>query len=90
MGLWRSWVGKLVESPMVDFALIPEKSVKWGVAANRVKEAYRNRMWALVIASGGIKGYGSPKDELCYSRLDGIGNELAQYIEEVADLRLGL
>ena len=73
----RSWVGRLVESPMAGFTLIPEKSVKWGVAANSVKEAYRDRKWALVIASGSIKGYGGLKDELCHSRLGGIGNELA-------------
>ena len=75
--MWRSWVGRLVESPMAGFALIPEKSVKWGVAANRVKEVYRDMKQALAIASEGIKEYGGPKDEFCHSRLSGIGSELA-------------
>ena len=39
----RSWVGRLVESPMAGFTLIPEKSVEWGVAANRVREVYSDR-----------------------------------------------
>ena len=84
MGREAGWIALFTGlATMADFVLIPEKPVDWDVVANRVKEVYRDRRWALVIVSEGIKEYGGPKDEFGHSRLGGVGNELAQYIEKV-------
>ncbi len=84
MGREAGWIALFTGlATMADFVLIPERPVNWDVVANRVKEVYRDRGWALVVVSEGIKEYGGPRDEFGHSRLGGVGNELAQYIEKV-------
>ncbi|BDR92617.1 ATP-dependent 6-phosphofructokinase [Vulcanisaeta souniana] len=87
MGREAGWIALFTGlATMADFVLIPEKPVNWDAVANKTKEVYRDRGWALVIASEGIREYGSPRDEFGHSRLGGVGNELAQYIEKVTGL----
>ncbi|ADN49773.1 ATP-dependent 6-phosphofructokinase [Vulcanisaeta distributa] len=87
MGREAGWIALFTGlATMADFVLIPEKPVNWDIVANRVKEVYKDRRWALVVVSEGIKEYGGPKDEFGHSRLGGVGNELAQYIEKVTGL----
>lgn len=87
MGREAGWIALFTGlATMADFVLIPEKPINWDVVANRVREVYKDRRWALVVVSEGIKEYGGPKDEFGHSRLGGVGNELAQYIEKVTGL----
>ncbi len=87
MGREAGWIALFAGlATMADFVAIPEKPVDWNVIANRTKEAYRDKRWALVIVSEGVKEYGGPKDEFGHSRLGGVGNELAQYIEKITGI----
>ncbi|WP_243674723.1 ATP-dependent 6-phosphofructokinase [Vulcanisaeta distributa] len=87
MGREAGWIALFTGlATMADFVLIPEKPVNWDIVANRVKEVYKDRRWALIVVSEGIKEYGGPKDEFGHSRLGGVGNELAQYIEKVTGI----
>ncbi len=87
MGREAGWIALFTGlATMADFVLIPEKPVNWDVVANRVKEVYKDRKWALIITSEGIREYGGPRDEYGHSRLGGVGNELAQYIEKATGL----
>ncbi|CCC81911.1 6-phosphofructokinase [Thermoproteus tenax] len=82
MGREAGWIALFTGlSTMADAVLIPERPASWDSVAKRVKEAYNERRWALVVVSEGIKEYGGPKDEYGHSRLGGVGNELAEYIE---------
>ncbi|MGC9152870.1 MAG: ATP-dependent 6-phosphofructokinase [Vulcanisaeta sp.] len=87
MGREAGWIALFTGlATMADFVAIPEKSVDWNVITNRTKEAYKDKRWALVIVSEGVKEYGGPKDEFGHSRLGGVGNELAQYIEKITGI----
>ncbi|MEZ0249202.1 MAG: ATP-dependent 6-phosphofructokinase [Thermoproteus sp.] len=87
MGREAGWIALYTGlSTMADFVLIPEREVSWDFVAERVKEAYKSKKWALVIASEGVKSYGGPVDEFGHVRLGGVGNELAAFIEKKTGL----
>ncbi|PVU71950.1 6-phosphofructokinase [Vulcanisaeta sp. SCGC AB-777_J10] len=87
MGREAGWIALFTGlATMADFVLIPEKSVSWDAVVKRIKETYDNKRWALIVVSEGIKEYEGPKDEFGHSRLGGVGNELANYIEKTTGL----
>ena len=87
MGREAGWIALFTGlSTMADYVLIPERPTEWSTVAERVKEAYKAKNWALVIVSEGIKEYGGAKDEYGHSRLGGVGNELAEYLEKATGL----
>ncbi|MCG2862901.1 MAG: ATP-dependent 6-phosphofructokinase [Vulcanisaeta sp.] len=87
MGREAGWIALFTGlATMADVVLIPEKPVSWDAVARRVREIYNDKRWALIIVSEGIKEYGGPKDEFGHTRLGGVGNELASYIEKATGL----
>jgi len=87
MGREAGWIALFTGlATMADFVLIPEKPVSWDAVVKRIKETYDNKRWALIVVSEGIKEYEGPKDEFGHSRLGGVGNELANYIEKTTGL----
>ncbi|MFP3194122.1 MAG: ATP-dependent 6-phosphofructokinase [Caldivirga sp.] len=87
MGREAGWVALHTGlATMADAVIIPEKPVSWDSVARRVKEAYADKHWALVVISEGVKEYGGPRDEFGHARLGGVGNELADYIEKATGI----
>ncbi|MFB6470144.1 MAG: ATP-dependent 6-phosphofructokinase [Vulcanisaeta sp. AZ3] len=87
MGREAGWIALFTGlATMADFVLIPEKPIEWNIVADRAKKSYGPKKWALIVVSEGIKEYGGPKDEFGHSRLGGVGNELANYIEKVTGI----
>lgn len=83
MGREAGWIALYTGlATMADAVLIPEKQANWDKVAEAVKESYKDKGWALVVVSEGVKSYGGPVDEFGHVKLGGVGAELAAYLEK--------
>jgi 6-phosphofructokinase 1 len=84
MGREAGWIALFTGlSTGADAILIPEKPVETSALIEKLRRAYAEKKYALVVVSEGVKqDVGGPVDEYGHAKLGGVGNELAPYIEK--------